>query len=362
MKVAVIEFNQFHDELLPSSVYALNRLGIEPDVYVPSKQPRMDPFALAPGLRYHWRRIGGRSRSRRALARLRGTPSRFTRYDALMMNSIEPVELLTAVSHIDLPTLATLHNANLLRDDDAYRRFFEAPGRLPLFLGRHIAAASGVDDPTLWMTPYFLGEPTPAEPGHDGITTLCVAGNVQFGRRDYAGLVTAVEELAKERSDFVVRIVGRSDWRDGRELRRTVGDRGLGDRFTFTDGAGVARGLPVVGGLRRFRAAPAGSDDAGAGAVLQRQDDEHDVDVDRSRRGADRGGKPRDVVRHRRCRGHVSPREPRDWHPCRALVDPGGSSGPSRAPVARPVRGARGLGAEDLAGALRRLGLDVPVA
>ena len=236
MKVAVIEFNQFHDELLPSTVSVLNRLGIEPDVYMPSKQPRMDPFAVDTGLRYRRRRIGGRSRSRRALTRLRGTPSRFTRYDALMMNSIEPVELLAAVTRIDLPTIATLHNANLLRDDEAYRRFFAAPGRLPLFLGRHIAAASGVDDPDLWMTPYVLGGPGRAEPPDDDVTTLCVAGNVQFGRRDYAGLMTAVEELARERSDFVVRVVGRSDWRDGRELRKTVSDRGLGDRFTFTEG------------------------------------------------------------------------------------------------------------------------------
>lgn len=247
MRVAVVEYNYWHDEILPTVVYAFNRLGAVPDVYVPSRAARKDAFAHAPSLRYRLRLIDDPSRVRDRLARIRGTPARYGRYDVLFVNSIEPAAALEAAASVDLPTIALIHNANLLEDDVTYRAFFAGPARQPLFLGRHVARNLGQRFGQGWLAPVFLGD-APVDAARDGRQRLCVSGNVEFVRRDYASLLEAIAELAPERSDFIVQVVGRSDSRDGRDLRERIAVRGLTDRFTFTSGEiGHGRYLSMVG-------------------------------------------------------------------------------------------------------------------
>jgi hypothetical protein len=236
MKAAVIEFHYYHDELLPSIVYVLNQLGAKPDVFVPSRAARKNAFAHVTDLQYSLKLIDSPSLLRDLLARIRGTPSRYRRYEVLLMNSIEPLDTLAAASRIELPTVATIHNAELLKPDTPYGRFFAGPTRQPLLLGRHIAASVGTTYGAGWLLPVYYGNVTPARGDRDGRQRLSVSGNVQFTRRDYASLVDAIAQLAVERSDFVVQIVGRSDSRDGRTLRADVDARGLSRYFAFTGG------------------------------------------------------------------------------------------------------------------------------
>ncbi len=236
MKVAVVEFNFYHDQVLPTVVYALNELGHKPDVYVTSRAAATNAFVLTHGLKYRLRLIDHASPIQGRLVRLRGTPARYGRYDLLFMNSLEPRTLLKRASRIDLPTLGFVHNANLLQDDAEYGRFFASPTRRPMYLGRHVARGLGAQHASAWIAPFYLGSPTDPPDVGDGRQRLCVAGNVEYVRRDDAALLDAVVDLAAERSDFVVRIVGRSGARDGRDLRARIAARGLGDRFTFTDG------------------------------------------------------------------------------------------------------------------------------
>ena len=235
MKVAVVEFNNHHDEVIPSVVYALNELGVEPDVYVTERAIRNDAFAWASGLRYRLGSIDGSGFLGRARARVRGTPSRFRRYDALFVNSVEPLPALEKASRIDLPTVGVVHNAELLQDAGPYAQYFADPKRQPIVLGRHVAASLGMAPGKGWLGYFFFGDVEPERTAGDDRTTLCVPGNVEYVRRDYGSLVSAVETIAGERTDFRVMIVGRSQWRDGRDLRAQVEARGLADRFVFTE-------------------------------------------------------------------------------------------------------------------------------
>ncbi len=232
MNVALVEFNPYHDEILPTLVYALNALGAEPDVYVVNEAVRRNAFALSTGLRYRMRSIDGSSRLGTRLMRARGTPARHRRYDVLVMNSIEPNGAVAAASRIDLPTIAVVHNADRVQTG-RYASYFADRRHEPIFLGRHVARGQDVADDRGWVAPVYLGE-VPREPTDArGPTVLCVQGNVDYARRDYDALLDAVEALAAERSDFHVRVVGRSDSPDGLDLRARVVDRGVADRFTF---------------------------------------------------------------------------------------------------------------------------------
>jgi hypothetical protein len=235
VRAAVVELNSYHDEVLPTIVYALNQLGVEPDVYTTREAARRNAFAMTAGLRFRLMPADGESRFDRAWTWVRGTPARNRRYDVLIMNSVEPVTALETAARIDLPTIAIVHNADLLRGDEAYRRFFAGGTRLPMFLGRHIAATLGGQDERAWLAPVYLGDAATTE-SEGEITRLCVQGNLEYTRRDYPGLVDAVVKLAAERQDFVIRIVGRSDTRDGNHFRATINERGVADRFTFSTG------------------------------------------------------------------------------------------------------------------------------
>jgi len=230
MRCALVEFNHYHDEVLPTFVWLLNRLDITPDVYMVARSARRRAFAGSEGLRYRARSVAG-------MDRLGGLAWRLRRYDLAIVNSMEPPELLGRAARLVVPLLGVVHNAHLLLDDAGYRAFFAAPDRRPLVLGQHIAERLGASaDTPWWISHVVFGAPpwAPREPSRP--TIFAVSGNVEFPRRNYDALLDAAGALAGEDVSFLIRIVGRSTSRDGKALRATVESRGLASRFEFSPG------------------------------------------------------------------------------------------------------------------------------
>ena len=230
MRCALVEFNHFHDEVLPTFVWLLNRLDITPDVYMVERSARRRAFARSEGLRYRLRSVD-------AMDRLRGLDWRLRRYDLAIVNSMEPPEILERAERLGVPVLGVVHNAHLLWDDAAYGAFFAAPDRRPLVLGQHIAERVGASAGTPgWISHVVFGV-RPREPRTPGSPTIfAVSGNVEFARRNYDSLLDAAGALAGEDEAFLVRIVGRSTSRDGKDFRAAVESRGLASRFEFSPG------------------------------------------------------------------------------------------------------------------------------
>ena len=208
MRVAVVEFNHYHDEVLPTVVRSLNQLGSKPDVYVPVRAAKKNAFALAPGLRFRQRLIDGPGPIGDLAARIRGTPARRERYDVLIMNSLEPPSVIQSASRILMPTLAIVHNANLLQEDRAHRQFFAGPLRQPMVLGRHVALSLEPEQARNWIAPFYFGDLARVPVAGPEPKRLCVQGNVEYTRRDYFAFVDAIAVLASQRSDFLVRNCG----------------------------------------------------------------------------------------------------------------------------------------------------------
>jgi hypothetical protein len=225
MRCAVIEYNWYHEETLPTFVRLLNDLGIEPDVYMVKRSARRHPFALTNGLRFRRRRV-------ESIDRYGGLRFRLRRYQLLIVNSIEPIANVERLAGVRAPVLGVIHNADLL-SEPGFAAFFEHPRHAPIVLGRHIArhlATTGIS--AAWVQHVHFGD-VPAERRH-GVTTFAVSGNVEFPRRDYAALLDAVEQLVAGGAALRVRIVGRSTTRDGLALRDDIGRRGLADVFELS--------------------------------------------------------------------------------------------------------------------------------
>jgi hypothetical protein len=255
VRCAVVEFNHYHDEVLPTFVWLLNRLGITPDVYLVERAARRGAFAGSEELRWRPRRVEG-------MDRLQGIPFRLQRYELVIVSSMEPDSLLDRIERIDAPILGVVHNTELLVEDARYREFFAAPEHRPLVLGAHIAGHFAEALGWLpWILHVVLAGGSPSVATTDATTgdrvTFAVSGNVEFHRRNYASLLEATSALASEGVPFVVRIVGRSTRPDGKALRAEVKDRGLGHVFEFSPGEidhptffGLVRGsdfsLPLI--------------------------------------------------------------------------------------------------------------------
>ena len=229
MRCALIEFNAYHEEVLPTFVWLLNRLGIEPDVYMVHGSARRKPFGLLRDLRF-------RPRAVEQMDRYRRLPYRLRRYDLEIINSTEPIENLERVAGSTRPLLGVIHNTALLTDDPAYSAFFERRRRLPILMGRHIAEHVAPSMSALpWMSHVVFGTP-PRRSATDlpGVTTFVVSGNVEYSRRNYRSLLDAATALHGEARPFRIRIVGRSTVRDGTAFRAEVERRGLSDSVEFS--------------------------------------------------------------------------------------------------------------------------------
>jgi glycosyltransferase involved in cell wall biosynthesis len=230
MRCALVEFNHYHDEVLPTFVWLLNQLDVKPDVYMVKRSARRRPFAGSEGLRYQ-------ARSVEAMDRLGGLALKLRRYDLAIVNSMEPPAVIERATRLAVPVLGVVHNTDLLLHDKAYRAFFTADDRRPLVLGQHIAEHVGASiGAPRWISHVVFGA-QPKSPGEAARpTTFAVSGNVEFHRRNYDALLEAARALANEDIPFLIRIIGRSTSRDGKALRATVDSLGLGSRFEFSPG------------------------------------------------------------------------------------------------------------------------------
>jgi hypothetical protein len=245
IRCAVIEHNPYHEQVLPTFVHALNALGLVPDVYMPRLAMQADTFAYAKSLRYRLLAADGPSG-------LRGTPRWTTKYDLLIFNSIEPKKILQKAAGEKRPSIAVVHNADLLVVDPAYASYFHNTTRSPLVLAPHIAASFGLDQlPSVanqlrWVAPVYLGDIP--KPPRDEVITLAVQGNVEFVRRNYDSLLDSIEEVIHRNVRVRVIMIGRSDSADGRTLKQEIRRRQLQQWFAFTPELPYSSFLTAIAG------------------------------------------------------------------------------------------------------------------
>ena len=229
MRAALIEFNHYHDEVLPTFVWLLNRLDVDVDVYMVDRSARRGPFAGSAGLSF-------RQRSVDDIGAFGGLAFRLRRYGLVVVNSMEPTTVLERARKLDAPLLGVVHNTELLIDDPEYRAFFATGRRKPLVLGEHIATRLAVTlGPIAWVSHVVFGSDRGRSAEPSTSTTFAVSGNVEFHRRNYADLLDAASALHASGVPFRVRIIGRSATPDGRSFRADVESHGLADRFEFTE-------------------------------------------------------------------------------------------------------------------------------
>lgn len=225
MRVALIEYNTYHDEILPTLYYLFDRLGFIVDIYTSETNIRKNAFHYCrKELRFelnstsgcffpYWERL-----------------AKYRIYDLIVVNSIEPEYILSQFAYYSGPLLAIIHNAHLIKNTDSYSRFFDVSNRKLLVLSDHIRSYLDGIMAAFVIYPVYFGEVPFAVPQK---TTFSVQGNIEFTRRNYSSILDAVFEVSKSRTDFYVSIVGRDHGEDGQQFRDSIKLKGLDSFFRF---------------------------------------------------------------------------------------------------------------------------------
>jgi hypothetical protein len=234
LRAALVEYNFYHGETMPTIVSALNQLGIDVDCYGPTRLLRNNPFVYTKGLRFSFR-------STEALAfRLWTGRRHFGDYDLLVVNSLEPKEHLRRAEQASIPTIGVVHHGAFLQGDPDYVRFFANPSRRPIVLAEHVSRYLAHFGQVEWLAPVYLGEFARRRPATPGPIRFCVQGNLEFDRRNYVSLIDAVDAVVTDgyRNLEIVH-VGRNDppyGPDGPAFKAMVRERHLEEYFRYTEG------------------------------------------------------------------------------------------------------------------------------
>ena len=222
MRCAVLEFTRSHTITLPLLVRILNDLGEKPDVYLRDDVIAGRPFAASTKLRFRLRRAQG------LRAVFPGLTRRLRSYDLLVANTLEHRAAFATLSRLSVPTLALVHNLDLVAQDKDYMDYFGHPRRHPLVLSHHIHAAATRRLNPGFIAPVLEVDPYPFDAPRAGYTLFCVQGQLEYSRRNYPALLDAVEGLVREGyRRFATLVLGRTDKPDSRVFRRSVEKRAL---------------------------------------------------------------------------------------------------------------------------------------
>lgn len=201
MKCAIIEYNPCHDLTFPTLVYLLQRLNVSVHIFTSDRNIARNVFAYTdfPKVKIY----SCENRFYRWFERLGG----YRFYDFVIINTIEPKNILQRVSEFPTPALTILHNAELYREDPDYTHYFQQQHHAFLVLAKHIVDHIAAPVPVYWVLHCYQGE-VHFLPEKDQ-TVFCVQGNIDYTRRNYLSLIEAISILIADGvTNFKVLIIG----------------------------------------------------------------------------------------------------------------------------------------------------------
>ena len=231
LRCALIEFNAYHDEVIPTFIYLLNELGIAVDVFMSRATINKGIFECTKSLNFSLCEIENISFLFYEKA------FQFCDYDFVIINSLEPKQWLHRTNSINIPIIGVIHNGNLLTKDSDYEKFFLRENRVPIALAKHIPNSSRLIKHIDWISPVFLNDTlAPQSTQKPETVSFVVSGNLE-PRRNYNSLLDAAERLVSDGvTNFRINIVGYNEWSWGKAFKRNVRERGLSAFFAFSKG------------------------------------------------------------------------------------------------------------------------------
>ena len=222
--IAVIEINDYHDEVLPSIVHYFTELDWNVDVFTTKGNIRKNAFEYLP------RNDSVRLHSFSMLSRLIFDTRFFDSYSLVYFNTVEGFDFAKLSKNIKSPLLITLHNGDTVVDSG--RGGGETEGHLKYLV---LALREAYLDEGIrcidCLPVYFGSLPSVERYSHRFI----VQGNFALNKKNYYGLIDALAMIDRGDipPDFGIEFVGRSGNEDSRRYESTIAEKGLTEYLSF---------------------------------------------------------------------------------------------------------------------------------
>lgn len=208
-RIAIVEPNNYHGEVLPTMAYLLGKAGFEITVFITHLMQFMNPFVHLPKQHIQIKEI-----SENLAANLEA-------FDLVVWNSIEPARHLELIKSVNQPCLAVVHRGNQILSSE-YLQFFEVTHRKALTLSRHFSLflkKHGLEN--TYIFPGYFHDNGIQNRRTDPVPVFCVPGKVEFKRRNYGSVFSAAEKLNRQQpgKDFIVKLLGKNNSIEGGLLR-----------------------------------------------------------------------------------------------------------------------------------------------
>ncbi|GEM_PF-1418321 len=227
-RCAVVEYNNHHDEVLPSVVFYLAQLGFKVDLITTTdvfEKKIFDVFSGNDRPSFSWFYFDkwGFTIWEKLFS--------IAKYEFIFLNSIEPEYILHKKYYSNIPVIAIMHNSNLLKNN-AYKEFFIDEKKIPLSLSPVSYTYVNKNfhyNNMAWISPiYFFRKNHPKNK-----TVFCIQGNIDLSRRNYIDLINVVKNLISEGiSYFSIAIVGKRT-KDSDLLKNYIDKLDINKYFNF---------------------------------------------------------------------------------------------------------------------------------
>lgn len=237
-KVAIVQFEGVHEEVIPSVARALARCGVDCDIYVNAcvLERRGDLLGSIPETKgkVRYPEINRKEDWEKLQADVLSAG-----YDALFLNTLQRDGVADWASRTGLPILGIIHNPKLFLSSPKCVSLLESGSTSVFSLAPHVTAWMLDHSPelfakagTLSLNYWDMHEGATFKAREGSPRRIVIPGSVNFANRDYLSVIEAIPQLITEATeDFEIGILGGGP--DRTKLEKIVTEAGCAAHVRF---------------------------------------------------------------------------------------------------------------------------------
>ncbi len=250
MKICVVEYNDWHDELIPSFVLAALELGCEIDVYLTRNNinkavlyminnPKLKIFEIKERFNNKTaqfiERVFYRSfyNIKTYTSIIDNVLINHKQYELIIFNSSEPLPVFYRLKNFSSNMLSVLHNAEYAKHHHEYSSYYNSAKIKLLVLSEYIKDYLSPIKSDVFH-PVFLGKIKP--PPQENTIRFAIQGNFDPTRRNYLSLIEAAKDLISSKiTNFEFHFIGNTSVPIAQLYKKQVNNNQLSKYFIFYD-------------------------------------------------------------------------------------------------------------------------------
>jgi glycosyltransferase involved in cell wall biosynthesis/tetratricopeptide (TPR) repeat protein len=235
-KIAIFEFNHYHDQVMPSTVSQFNKYGYDVDVYMKDEATYDNKiWECFPNLKCNIHIIEEKERDySKFIYWIKAF--KLIEYEFSIINSLEPEGIFDFIKHLPGRHFSILHNPSLMMQNPKWQEYYNSSLHKHLFIHPMVVSKLPELQHSPWIPPFLKIESVEKLSVDESITRFVVNGSV-LDRRNYVQLLETVPllyKMQKELPKFEVHIVGNSDNSYAQNLISYVSKQPWKDLVFFT--------------------------------------------------------------------------------------------------------------------------------